>query len=86
MTNITGREVHLKCTWHPHNPANSHYDAILLFDKPAEICHQGKDILESPSFTSLQPIMQDDADEVIALTYDSQKTQPSNTLNFSIEQ
>ena len=73
-TNTTGREVHLKFTQNSHNPANNHYDAILLFDKHAEICQQDEDNFEMPSPTSLQQIMQDDADEVIDLTDDSKTT------------
>ena len=45
----------------------SHYDANLLFDKPAQLCQQDENF-ESPSATSLQAVMQDEVDEVIDLT------------------
>ena len=53
-TDTRGRDVHLKFIWDSHNPTKNHYCAILLFDKSG---HQDKDNLESPSPTSLQPIM-----------------------------
>ena len=71
-TNNIGREVHLKIYMGPHNLANNHHDFILFFDKPAEISQQDEDDFESPNPTSLQLIMQDDADEVISLVDDSE--------------
>ena len=56
----------------PHNPTNNHYDAIFLFDKLGQVCHQDKITFESPSPTCLQLIIQHDADEVIDLTDDSE--------------
>ena len=64
----------MKFTQGPHNLANNQYDIILLFDKPAEIYKQDEDNFESPSPTSLQPIMQDNADDVIDLTDESETT------------
>ena len=68
------RQVYLKYTYNPHNLTNNHYDAILVFDKPAQLCQQDEEKFESPGSTSLQSITQDDADEVIDLTGDSETT------------
>ena len=73
-TDTRGREVHLKFMCDLHNPTTNHYDAILLFDKPADLCQQDEDNFEGPNPTSLQPIMQDDADKVSDLTDDSKTT------------
>ena len=73
-THTAGREVYLTFTWDLCNLANNHNDAILLCDKPAEICQQDEVIIESPSPTSLQLIIQDYADEVFDLTDDSETT------------
>ena len=58
----------------PYNPVNNHYDAVLLFDKPGQVCHQDEHNFESTSPTSLQLIMQDEAGEIIDLTGDSETT------------
>ena len=73
-TDIRGREVHLKFIWDPNNPTNNHYDAILLFDKPGQVCHQDKDNFVSPKPIGFQTMMQGDADEVTDLTDDSKTT------------
>ena len=64
----------MKYTCNPYKPTNNHYNATLLFDNCAQLCQQDKDNFESPSPTSLQLIMLDDADEVIDLTGDSETT------------
>ena len=68
ITGTRGGEVYLKIYMGPHYSTNKHYDAILLFDKPTQVCRQDRDNFVSPSPTNLQLIMQDDADKVIDLT------------------
>ena len=67
------REVHLKFMCDPHK-TNNHHDAILLFHKPAKLCQEEEDYFQRPGPSSLQPVMQDDVDEVIDLTSDSETT------------
>ena len=59
----------------PHNLAHNHYEAVLLFEKPAGRCREDEITIESPCSRTLeQSISQDDADEVIDLTDDSEMT------------
>ena len=73
-THATGKEVHLKFTWDSHNLAHNHYEAILFFDKSGVMHREDEVVMESPSSSTLGPISQDDADEVIDLTDDSDMT------------
>ena len=70
-----GKGVHLKFTRNPCNLAHNYYGAILLFDKPAWRCREEQFTTEGPHSSTLeQPISQDDADEVIDMTDDSEMT------------
>ena len=75
ITCATAKEAHLKFTCDPSNVANNHYEAILLLDEPT-LRHTDEEVtIESPCpSTPEQPICLDDADDVIALTDDSEMT------------
>ena len=71
---MIGKEVHLKFTQDPGNAANNHYESMLLLNKPTER-HTEEVAIESPHPNTFeQPISQDDVDDVIDLTDDSEMT------------
>ena len=75
ITHATAKEAHLKFTHDPSNVANSHYEAILLLEKPTQKHTDEEVTIESPCPSTLeQPICLDDADDVIDLTDDSEMT------------
>ena len=75
ITHATAKEAHLKFTHDPSNVAINHYEAILLLDKPTQRHTYEEVTTEGPCPSILeQPIILDDADDVVDLTDDSEMT------------
>ena len=74
-THATAKEAHLKFACDFNNMTNNHYKAILLLDEPTQRHTEEEVTIESPHPSTFeQARSQDDADDVIDLTDDSEMT------------